>query len=389
MVLAAHAGNLDCDATVASIFPPGAPPPVELEKIVDENQETTLQSVCCSSCSLRVSPADDSIVCTTAQLKAGGPCCGDGVCNAVETAETCGADCLTADAANAAFDMPGWLDDWLDVDSAGDRDEELAAESASPEQQRWVRPPAPETQMVFYLCFVVMIAPVLVYWVFARYMYMSLHKEVDAHVEARGELQTTVMASPRRAAAATDPFATPRSLSPPPSRTHSGDASQDLKVSVAHLNYWVQLPLSLADQLRGVKPTKKKLLNEICATFTPGKLTAILGATGAGKTTLLNLISHRAKVGEFTGLRMLNGAPTDAKTYQVSKYLAPEYKRKSAMSITRLQCRASTLVNRDACPRPTTQAIMRQQGYVMQTAENFYEDMTVYDTILSAPSRGG
>ena len=78
MVLAAHAGNLDCDDTVASIFPPGAPPPVELEKIVDENKETTLQSVCCSSCSLRVSPADDSIVCTTAQLKAGGPCCGDG-----------------------------------------------------------------------------------------------------------------------------------------------------------------------------------------------------------------------------------------------------------------------------------------------------------------------
>jgi hypothetical protein len=68
MVLAARAGNLDCDDTMASIFPPGVSPPVELEKIVEENKETILQSVCCSSCNLQVFHVDDSIVCTSAQV---------------------------------------------------------------------------------------------------------------------------------------------------------------------------------------------------------------------------------------------------------------------------------------------------------------------------------
>ena len=99
----------------------------------------------------------------------------------------------------------------------------------------------------------------------------------------------------------------------------------------------------MTDKLKGVKPVRKKLLNDICATFKPGKLTAILGATGAGKTTTLNLISHRAMFGQFTGLRMLNGAPIDALTYE---------------------------------------KIMRQQGYVTQTAENFFDDLSVYDTLL-------
>lgn len=118
---------------------------------------------------------------------------------------------------------------------------------------------------------------------------------------------------------------------------------------MAHLNYWVHLPRSLAEQLRRTPPRRKQLLTDICANFTPGRLTAILGATGAGKTTLLNLVSHRAKMGEFSGLRMLNGVPTENATYQ---------------------------------------KVMRQQGYVTQTCENFFEDLTIHDTMLYAAMLG-
>ena len=61
----------------------------------------------------------------------------------------------------------------------------------------------------------------------------------------------------------------------------------------------------------------------------------------AGKTTLLNLLSGRAKFGEYSGQLKLNAC-----TYPVNKY----------------------------------RALMKQQGYVLQT-DYFLEDLTVRQTM--------
>lgn len=61
------------------------------------------------------------------------------------------------------------------------------------------------------------------------------------------------------------------------------------------------------------------LLNNISASFEPGTLTAIMGASGAGKTTMLNMLAGRAKRKKpFTleGKVLVNGAVVKKKPFQ-------------------------------------------------------------------------
>lgn len=61
------------------------------------------------------------------------------------------------------------------------------------------------------------------------------------------------------------------------------------------------------------------LLNNISASFEPGSLTAIMGASGAGKTTMLNMLAGRAKRKKpFTleGKVLVNGVVVKKKPFQ-------------------------------------------------------------------------
>ncbi|KLO14358.1 hypothetical protein SCHPADRAFT_826595 [Schizopora paradoxa] len=53
----------------------------------------------------------------------------------------------------------------------------------------------------------------------------------------------------------------------------------------------------------------KKLLDDISGYVSPGKLTALMGASGAGKTTLLNVLAQRVDVGVVSGDILVNGHP--------------------------------------------------------------------------------
>ena len=69
--------------------------------------------------------------------------------------------------AGDAYDMPDWLDDWTDVDeNVG------LVHTSGPD--RWQKPPAPETQAVFYIAVVVVILPALLYLVYGIHMYRWL-----------------------------------------------------------------------------------------------------------------------------------------------------------------------------------------------------------------------
>eukprot|EP01048_Picozoa_sp_COSAG05_P012709 COSAG05_NODE_1296_length_5247_cov_2.705517_2_plen_980_part_00 len=325
--------GLSCNSSLAEMA--SRLPLLTLGPDVDGRQ--SLLSLCCRSCRA-VPPPLPSVgmaVCTGELLRSHASCCGDEICSAEtgETQQTCSIDC-------AQQASSGWLLDWIGADNPT----HYSAAGGEDENGRYRRPASPETTFVFYASIVLLIVPTMAYALFVHLKYFQLHKHVSAWIQQRGNTGAKQL-TPRVNSGPKDTFENS-------AYEHVQDVTTggcDLKLSVAYLNYWVDLPQSVADTLRKVPPTRKRLLTDIFATFKPGNLTAILGATGAGKTTLLNLISHRARMGEFSGLRMLNGVPTENATYK---------------------------------------AIMRQQGYVTQTCENFFEDLTIHDTLLYAAMMG-
>lgn len=69
----------------------------------------------------------------------------------------------------------------------------------------------------------------------------------------------------------------------------------------------------------GLTVLLQTLLNNVSASFEPGTLTAIMGASGAGKTTMLNMLAGRAKRKKpFTleGKVLVNGAIVKKKPFQ-------------------------------------------------------------------------
>ena len=163
--------------------------------------------------------------------------------------------------------------------------------------------------------------------------------------------QVKALSAERRAAGRPRNASSLLSPSPPASPSSPADApgaQQQLALvtlSCAFVNYYVPVKGSLRERLLdgGADITAmKQLLFDVSARFTPGTLTAIMGPSGAGKSTFLNVISGRASVGAFSGMRMLNGKP-----YRISRY----------------------------------NAFMRQQGYVLQD-NILFEDLTVRETLL-------
>ena len=64
------------------------------------------------------------------------------------------------------------------------------------------------------------------------------------------------------------------------------------------------------------------LLSHVTASFEPGTLTALMGASGAGKTTLLDVLAGRKTAGEVAGAIYVGGARVDTGTLpRVSAYV--------------------------------------------------------------------
>ena len=94
----------------------------------------------------------------------------------------------------------------------------------------------------------------------------------------------------------------------------------------------------------GRRTQRLRILHDVSGYADPGTLTAIMGPSGSGKTTLLNLVAGYTRVGAFAGTRYFDGCSLAAGEYT---------------------------------------AIMRRQGYVLQT-DAFLEQLTVRQTLMYA-----
>ena len=82
-----------------------------------------------------------------------------------------------------------------------------------------------------------------------------------------------------------------------------------MRLDIGNFDYWIQAQNqdAKAANWNGKPKMKKQVLTDVSASFLPGTLTAVMGPSGCGKTVLLNQLSGRAKVGEFRGVRAVNG----------------------------------------------------------------------------------
>eukprot|EP00756_Hemistasia_phaeocysticola_P055134 Hpha_TRINITY_DN31047_c0_g1::TRINITY_DN31047_c0_g1_i1::g.64043::m.64043 len=110
----------------------------------------------------------------------------------------------------------------------------------------------------------------------------------------------------------------------------SSRVGREVGVSFENIRYYVNY-----------KGVKRQILDDVTGYLRSGCFTAIMGPSGSGKTTLLNLLSGRARVGEFSGVRKINGRARDIEKYN---------------------------------------EFMKRQGYVLQE-DLFFEELTVRQSL--------
>lgn len=119
-----------------------------------------------------------------------------------------------------------------------------------------------------------------------------------------------------------------------------------------------------------------KLLRDLTCSFPPGTLTGIMGPSGCGKTILLDLMSGREKVGEFSGVRMVNG-----EAMPMDRFRAVMRQQAYVRQVRR------TRVSRClVCPRLVT-AVRVDRARALQE-DTFFEELTVRDTLLYSAMLG-
>lgn len=73
---------------------------------------------------------------------------------------------------------------------------------------------------------------------------------------------------------------------------------------------------------QGIPETRLQLLSNVSGVFSPGVLTALVGASGAGKTTLMDVLAGRKTGGYIEGDIRISGHPKVQKTFaRISGYV--------------------------------------------------------------------
>ncbi|XP_028784726.1 ABC transporter G family member 31 [Neltuma alba] len=95
---------------------------------------------------------------------------------------------------------------------------------------------------------------------------------------------------------------------------------QQLTMTFHQVNYFVDMPKELSKQ--GIPETRLQLLANVSGVFSPGVLTALVGASGAGKTTLMDVLAGRKTGGYIEGDIRISGHPKVQKTFaRISGYV--------------------------------------------------------------------
>lgn len=73
---------------------------------------------------------------------------------------------------------------------------------------------------------------------------------------------------------------------------------------------------------QGITETRLQLLHNVSGVFSPGMLTALMGASGAGKTTLMDVLAGRKTSGYIEGDIRISGYPKEQNTFaSISGYV--------------------------------------------------------------------
>lgn len=73
---------------------------------------------------------------------------------------------------------------------------------------------------------------------------------------------------------------------------------------------------------KGIPETRLQLLSNVSGVFSPGVLTALVGASGAGKTTLMDVLAGRKTGGYIEGEIRISGHPKEQRTFaRISGYV--------------------------------------------------------------------
>ncbi|XP_054790659.1 ABC transporter G family member 31-like [Prosopis cineraria] len=95
---------------------------------------------------------------------------------------------------------------------------------------------------------------------------------------------------------------------------------QQLTMTFHEVNYFVDMPKELRKQ--GIPETRLQLLSNVSGVFSPGVLTALVGASGAGKTTLMDVLAGRKTGGYIEGDVRISGHAKVQQTFaRISGYV--------------------------------------------------------------------
>jgi len=100
-------------------------------------------------------------------------------------------------------------------------------------------------------------------------------------------------------------------------RTKKEMESSDLKLTSESVLTWEALNYDVP-----VPGGHRRLLRNVYGYITPGKLTALMGASGAGKTTLLDVLASRKNIGVISGDVLVDGLKP-GKQFQVWTFALP------------------------------------------------------------------
>nr|DAD28487.1 TPA_asm: hypothetical protein HUJ06_029955 [Nelumbo nucifera] len=88
---------------------------------------------------------------------------------------------------------------------------------------------------------------------------------------------------------------------------------QPLSMTFHNVNYFVDMPKEMSS--KDIPEKKLQLLSNVSGVFSPGILTALVGASGAGKTTLMDVLAGRKTGGYIEGDIRISGYPNEQSTF--------------------------------------------------------------------------
>ncbi|XP_015873783.3 ABC transporter G family member 31 [Ziziphus jujuba] len=156
---------------------------------------------------------------------------------------------------------------------------------------------------------------------------------------------------------------------------------EPLTMTFHNLNYFVDMPKEMTK--KGIPEARLQLLSNVSGVFSPGVLTALVGASGAGKTTLMDVLAGRKTGGYIEGDIRISGHPKEQRTFaRISGYV--EQNDIHSPQVTVLE----SLLFSSALRLPKDASVEKKREFVQQVM-NLVELDSLKDALVGMPGTSG